>query len=31
MSKLNGVVGKPLGDRMCAVEIYETTSFTKVG
>jgi hypothetical protein len=31
MSKLNGVVGKRLGDRMCAVEIYETTSFTKVG
>ena len=31
MSKLNGVVGKPLGDTMCAVEIYETTPFTRIG
>jgi hypothetical protein len=31
MSKLNGIVGKPLGDTMCQVEIYETTPFTRIG
>jgi hypothetical protein len=30
-SKLNGVIGKPLADTMCAVEIYETTPFTRIG
>jgi hypothetical protein len=30
-SKLNGVVGKPLADRICQVGIYEITPFTKTG
>jgi hypothetical protein len=28
-SELNGTLSKPVADQMCAVEIYETTPFTK--
>jgi hypothetical protein len=30
-STLNGVVGKPLADRICQAAIYETTPFTRAG
>jgi hypothetical protein len=31
MSKLNGVVGKPMSDTMCQIALYETTRFTRIG
>jgi hypothetical protein len=31
MSKLNGVLGKPLNDTMCQAAVYETTPFTRIG